>query len=259
MSKIDIPQTLDVFRQLAYQHLKQGTLEGLVALKQTLEMDNETFANLIEPLLVDNPIELVTPQESTVKPTIERVKAVKPIRESQSAAKLEELKNEPSSRRYLVRLSVSPTNFISCVLENTETGIIDYKGHFGQLFTNHLKPGDIIELKTIPQNGLNDDLDYEKVDFDEDVANQYPYVEDLPVGYLSATNRYYINVPAQEHTKAFRYYISPEMVDKLDERLGYASFREGCLVSGFALSETRFHITYAKPRPFSSVVISPSK
>ena len=54
MSDISITQHLDAFRNLARHHLEKGSIDGLAALKQTLEMDNETFADLIKPLLVTN-------------------------------------------------------------------------------------------------------------------------------------------------------------------------------------------------------------
>lgn len=46
MSDTPIAQNLDAFRGLARRHLEKGSIEGLAALKQTLEMDNETFADL---------------------------------------------------------------------------------------------------------------------------------------------------------------------------------------------------------------------
>lgn len=164
---------------------------------------------------------------------------------------------KPENARYVVRLTVSPTNFLGVGLENTDTGDLDYKGTFGQLFDNGLKPGDVIVLNRTPQHGLNN-LDYVKVDFDPDVANEYPFLEDQSVGFNPKTGCFYVDIPAQENTDAFRYYLSNEVVDKLDQRLGYADFREGCLVTGFVISKTHFHITYVKQRPFHSI-IQPSK
>lgn len=154
-----------------------------------------------------------------------------------------------------MRLTVSPTNFLGVGLENADTGDLDYKGTFGQLFDNGLKPGDVIVLNRTPQHGLNN-LDYVKVGFDPDVANEYPFLEDQPVGFNPKTGCFYVDIPAQENTDAFRYYLSNEVVDKLDQRLGYADFREGCLVTGFVISKTHFHITYVKQRPFHSIIQS---
>lgn len=163
--------------------------------------------------------------------------------------------NKPENTRYVVRLTVSPTNFLGFVLEDCDTHTRDYEGTFGQLFANDLKPGDVIALNRPPRHGLND-LDYIKTNVDEGVANEYPYLEDLPVRHQPATGSFYIDIPAQNRTGAFRYYLSNEIVDKLDQRLGYADFKEGCLVTGFVVSEKHFHITYVKPRPFTSAIQS---
>lgn len=50
MSDTPITQTLDAFRSLARHHLEHGSIEGLAALKQTLEMDNKAFADLLQTL-----------------------------------------------------------------------------------------------------------------------------------------------------------------------------------------------------------------
>lgn len=52
MSDISITQHIDAFRNLARRHLEKGSVDGLAALKQTLEMDDKTFAELLKPLLV---------------------------------------------------------------------------------------------------------------------------------------------------------------------------------------------------------------
>ena len=49
MSDISITQHLDAFRNLARRHLEKGSVDGLAALKQTLEMDDKTFAELLNP------------------------------------------------------------------------------------------------------------------------------------------------------------------------------------------------------------------
>lgn len=254
MSNISITQHLDAFRNLARRHLEKGSVDGLASLKQTLEMDDKTFAELLKPLLVTetpavqpqkqqtNPIDdkLISEVISTLpKPPVQPV--VRPVK--------------PKNTRYVVRLTVSPTNFLGVGLENTDTGDLDYKGTFGQLFDNGLKPGDVITLNRTPQHGLNN-LDYVKVGFDPDVANEYPFLEDQSVGFNPKTGCFYVDIPAQENTDAFRYYLSNEVVDKLDQRLGYADFREGCLVTGFVISKTHFHITYVKQRPFHSIIQS---
>lgn len=251
MSDISITQHIDAFRNLARRHLEKGSVDGLAALKQTLEMDDKTFAELLKPLLVSetpavqlqkqqtNPIDdnLINEVINAMpKPPVQPV--VRPIK--------------PKNTRYVVRLTVSPTNFLGVGLENTNTGDLEYKGTFGQLFDNGLKPGDVIVLNRTPQHGLNN-LDYVKVGFDPDVANEYPFLEDQPVGFNPKTGCFYVDIPAQENTDAFRYYLSNEVVDKLDQRLGYADFREGCLVTGFVISKTHFHITYVKQRPFNSI------
>lgn len=236
-----ITQHVDAFRNLARRHLEHGSIEGLAALKQTLEMDNETFADLLKPLLVTKE-PTVEPQKQPSGLTSAPVVATKPER-------------KPGSTRYVVRLTVSPTNFLGFVLEDCDTRSHDYKGNFGQLFDNDLKPGDVIVLNRTPHHGLNN-LDYAKVDFDPDVANEYPFLEDQPVGFIQSTGKFYVDIPAQENTDAFRYYLSREVVDKLDQRLGYADFKEGCLVTGFVVSEKHFHITYVKPRPFTSAIQS---
>lgn len=248
MSDTPITQTLDAFRGLARRHLEKGSIEGLAALKQTLEMDNKAFADLLKPLLVAE-----TPTvESQKQPnglTSTPVVATKPERKPIA------ILNKPESTRYVVRLTVSPTNFLGFVLEDCDTRSRDYEGTFGQLFANDLKPGDVIALNRTPRHGLND-LDYMKMSVDVDIANEYPYLEDLPVRHQPATGSFYVDIPAQNRTGAFRYYLSNEIVDKLDQRLGYADFKEGCLVTGFVVSEKHFHITYVKPRPFTSVIQS---
>lgn len=178
MSKIDIPQTLDAFRNLARRHLEKGSIEGLAALKQTLEMDDKTFAGLLKPLL------------AVETPTIQPQKQLPGLKsDSQTIASVPKPSTQPFVRpikpknnRYVVRLTVSPTNFLSVGLENVDTGEYDYKGNFGQLFDNGLKPGDVITLNRTPRHGLNN-LDYVKVGFDPDVANEYPFLEDQPVGF----------------------------------------------------------------------------
>lgn len=254
MSDISITQHLDAFRNLARRHLEKGSVEGLAALKQTLEMDNETFADLLKPLLVTKE-PTVEPQKQPSGLTSAPVVVTKP--ERKPVAILNNRSTKPKNTRYVVRLTVSPTNFLGVGLENVDTGEYDYKGNFGQLFDNDLKPGDVIVLNGTPRHGLNN-LDYAKVSFDPDVANEYPFLEDQPVGYNRTTGKFYVDIPAQENTDAFRYYLSREVVDKLDQRLGYADFREGCLVTGFVISKTHFHITYVKQRPFNSI-IQPSK
>lgn len=254
MSDTPIAQHLDAFRSLARHHLEHGSIEGLAALKQTLEMDNKAFADLLKPLLVaETPT--VEPQKQPLPsiddnlikevidamPKPERKPFVRPIK--------------PKNNRYVVRLTVSPTNFLGFVLQDVDTRENDYEGTFAQMWANDLKPGDIIALNRIPRYGL-DNLDYTKVGFDEDVASEYPYLEDQPVGYNHATGGFYVNIPAQNRTKAFRYYLSNEIVDKLDRRLGYADFKEGCLVTGFVISEKHFHITYVEARPFNSALQS---
>lgn len=243
-----ITQHVDAFRNLARRHLEHGSIEGLAALKQTLEMDNETFADLLKPLLVTKE-PTVEPQKQPSGLTSAPVVATKPKRKPIATP------NKPGSTRYIVRLTVSPTNFLGVGLENVDTGEYDYKGNFGQLFDNGLKPGDVITLNHTPRHGLNN-LDYTKVGFDPDVANEYPFLEDQPVGFNPKTGCFYVDIPAQENTDAFRYYLSNEVVDKLDQRLGYADFREGCLVTGFVISKTHFHITYVKQRPFHSIIQS---
>lgn len=52
MSDISITQHIDAFRNLARRHLEKGSVDGLASLKQTLEMDDKTFAELLKPLLV---------------------------------------------------------------------------------------------------------------------------------------------------------------------------------------------------------------
>lgn len=252
MSDTPITQYLDAFRSLARRHLEHGSIEGLAALKQTLEMDNEAFADLLKPLLVaETPT--VGPQKQPNGLTSAPVVATKP--ERKPVATLNNRSTKPENTRYVVRLTVSPTNFLSFVLEDCDTRSRDYEGTFGQLFANDLKPGDIIALNRPPRHGLID-LDYTKTNVDKDIANEYPYLEDLPVRYQPATGSFYVDIPAQNRTGAFRYYLSNEIVDKLDQRLGYADFREGCLVTGFVVSEKHFHITYAKPRPFTSAIQS---
>ena len=248
MSDTPIAQHLDAFRNLARRHLEKGSIEGLAALKQTLEMDNETFADLLKPLLVTKE-PTVEPQKQPSGLTSAPVVATKPKRKPIATL------NKPGSTRYVVRLTVSPTNFLGVGLENVDTGDLDYKGTFGQLFDNGLKPGDVITLNRTPQHGLNN-LDYVKAGFDPDVANEYPFLENQPVGFNPKTGSFYVDIPAQENTDAFRYYLSNEVVDKLDQRLGYADFREGCLVTGFVISKTHFHITYVKQRPFHSIIQS---
>lgn len=251
MSDISITQHIDAFRNLAHRHLEKGSIEGLAALKQTLEMDDKTFAELLKPLL------------AVETPTIQPQKQLPGLKsDSQTIASVPKPSTQPFVRpikpknnRYVVRLTVSPTNFLSVGLENTDTGDLDYKGTFGQLFDNGLKPGDVITLNHTPRHGLNN-LDYVKVGFDPDVANEYPFLEDQPVGFNPKTGCFYVDIPAQENTDAFRYYLSNEVVDKLDQRLGYADFREGCLVTGFVISKTHFHITYVKQRPFHSIIQS---
>lgn len=252
MSDTPIAQHLDAFRNLARRHLEKGSIEGLATLKQTLEMDNKAFADLLKPLLVaETP--RVEPQKQPNGLTSAPVVATKP--ERKPVAILNNRSTKPENTRYVVRLTVSPTNFLGVGLENVDTGEYDYKGNFGQLFDNDLKPGDVIILNRTPQHGLNN-LDYIKVSFDPDVANEYPFLEDQPIGFNPATGKFYVDIPTQENTDAFRYYISSEVVDKLDQRLGYADFREGCLVTGFVISKTHFHITYVKARPFSSIIQS---
>lgn len=258
MSDITITQHIDAFRNLARRHLEKGSVDGLAALKQTLEMDNETFADLLKPLLVTE-TPAVQPQKQLpgLKNDSQAIKH-SPKPERKPVAILNNNRStKPENTRYVVRLTVSPTNFLGVGLENTDTGDLDYKGTFGQLFDNDLKPGDVIVLNRTPQHGLNN-LDYVKVGFDPDVANEYPFLEDQSVGFNPKTGCFYVDIPAQENTDAFRYYLSNEVVDKLDQRLGYADFREGCLVTGFVISKTHFHITYVKQRPFHSI-IQPSK
>lgn len=255
MSDISITQHLDAFRNLARRHLEKGSVDGLASLKQTLEMDDKTFADLLKPLLaVEGP--KVEPQKQPaglVDAVVKNIPA--PLKPKPIATLNNNRSTKPENTRYVVRLTVSPTNFLGVGLENTDTGDLDYKGTFGQLFDNGLKPGDVIVLNRTPQHGLNN-LDYVKVGFDPDVANEYPFLEDQPVGFNPKTGCFYVDIPAQENTDAFRYYLSNEVVDKLDQRLGYADFREGCLVTGFVISKTHFHITYVKQRPFHSIIQS---
>ena len=248
MSDTPIAQHLDAFRNLARRHLEHGSIEGLAALKQTLEMDNETFADLLKPLLVTKE-PTVEPQKQPSGLTSAPVVATKPERKPIATL------NKPGSTRYVVRLTVSPTNFLGFVLEDCDTRTRDYEGTFGQLFANDLKPGDVIALNRMPRHGLAD-LDYTKTNVDEDIAGEYHYLEDLPVRHQPTTGSFYVDIPAQNRTGAFRYHLSNEIVDKLDQRLGYADFKEGCLVTGFVVSEKHFHITYVKPRPFTSAIQS---
>lgn len=254
MSDISITQHLDAFRNLARRHLEKGSVDGLAALKQTLEMDDKTFAELLKPLLVSE-TPAIQPQKQQTNPIddklISEVISTLPKPPVQPVVR----PTKPENTRYVVRLTVSPTNFLGVGLENTDTGDLDYKGTFGQLFDNSLKPGDMIVLNRTPQHGPNN-LDYIKVGFDPDVANEYPFLKDQPVGFNPKTGCFYVDIPAQENTDAFRYYLSNEVVDKLDQRLGYADFREGCLVTGFVISKTHFHITYVKQRPFHSIIQS---
>lgn len=256
MSDISITQHLDAFRNLARRHLEKGSVEGLASLKQTLEMDDKTFAELLKPLLaVETPAVQPQKQLPGLKNDSQTISHV-PKPERKPIAILNNSRStKPENTRYVVRLTVSPTNFLGVGLENADTGDLDYKGTFGQLFDNGLKPGDVIVLNRTPQHGLNN-LDYVKVSFDPDVANEYPFLEDQPVGFNPKTGCFYVDIPAQENTNAFRYYLSNEVVDKLDQRLGYADFREGCLVTGFVISKTHFHITYVKQRPFHSIIQS---
>ena len=260
MSNTDITQHLDAFRSLAHRHLERGSIEGLAALKQTLEMDDKTFAELLKPLLITE-----TP---TVKPEKQPLQSIddnlinKAINVNKVINTMTKPKHnpiacptKPENTRYIVRLTVSPTNFLGFALQNAETGNLDYEGAFGQMFANDLKPGDVITLNRTPRPGLKD-LDYVKKGFNPSVANEYPFLEDQPVGFNPATGSFYVDIPAQENTDAFRYYLSNEVVDKLDQRLGYADFREGCLVTGFVISKTHFHITYVKQRPFNSIIQS---
>lgn len=254
MSDISITQHIDAFRNLARRHLEKGSVDGLASLKQTLEMDDKTFAELLKPLLVSE-TPAVQPQKQQTNPIDDKL-----ISEVISALPKPPVQPvvrpvKPKNNRYIVRLTVSPTNFLGVGLENTDTGDLEYKGTFGQLFDNGLKPGDVIVLNRTPHHGLNN-LDYVKVGFDPDVANEYPFLEDQPVGFNPKTGCFYVDIPAQENTDAFRYYLSNEVVDKLDQRLGYADFREGCLVTGFVISKTHFHITYVKQRPFHSIIQS---
>lgn len=256
MSDTPIAQHLDAFRNLARRHLEKGSVEGLAALKQTLEMDDTTFAELLKPLLISE-TPTVKPQKQLprLKNDSQTISHVPKPERKPIAILNNNGSTKPENTRYIVRLTVSPTNFLSVGLENADTGDLDYKGTFGQLFDNGLKPGDVITLNHIPHHGLNN-LDYVKVGFDPDVANEYPFLEDQPVGFNPKTGCFYVDIPAQENTDAFRYYLSNEVVDKLDSRLGYADFREGCLVTGFVISKTHFHITYVKQRPFHSIIQS---
>lgn len=251
MSDISITQHIDAFRNLARRHLEKGSVDGLAALKQTLEMDDKTFAGLIKPLLVvEAPTVTQQKQPQALENNSQAISHV-PKPERKPIAIL----NKPEKAHYVVRLTVSPTNFLGVGLENTNTGAFDYEGSFGQLFDNDLRPGDVITLNRTPRHGLNN-LDYVKTGLDLDVANEYPFLEDQPVGFNPKTGCFYVDIPAQENTNAFRYYLSNEVVDKLDQRLGYADFREGCLVTGFVISKTHFHITYVKQRPFHSIIQS---
>lgn len=256
MSDISITQHLDAFRNLARRHLEKGSVDGLAALKQTLEMDDKTFAELLKPLLVSE-TPAIQPQKQQTNPIDDNL--INEVINAMPKPPVQPVVRpvKPKNNRYVVRLTVSPTNFLGVGLESTDTGDLDYKGTFGQLFDNGLKPGDVIVLNRTPQHGLNN-LDYVKVGFDPDVANEYPFLEDQSVGFNPKTGCFYVDIPAQENTDAFRYYLSNEVVDKLDQRLGYADFREGCLVTGFVISKTHFHITYVKQRPFHSI-IQPSK
>ena len=255
MSDISITQHLDAFRNLARRHLEKGSIEGLAALKQTLEMDDKTFAELLKPLLVSETA--IQPQNQQTNPIDDNL--INEVINAMPKPPVQPVVRpvKPKNNRYVVRLTVSPTNFLGVGLESTDTGDLDYKGTFGQLFDNGLKPGDVIVLNRTPQHGLNN-LDYVKMGFDPDVANEYPFLEDQSVGFNPKTGCFYVDIPAQENTDAFRYYLSNEVVDKLDQRLGYADFREGCLVTSFVISKTHFHITYVKQRPFHSI-IQPSK
>ena len=244
MPNTTIKPYLDAFRSLARRHLEKGSIDGLASLKQTLEMDNKAFADLLKPLIVtESPT--VEPQKQPASRIDEVVKNMPAPSKGKSVAALSNTK--PKNARYVVRLTVSPTNFLGFGLENTDTGDFDYKGIYSRLVANNLKPGDMITLNCTPRHGLTD-LDYTKVGFDEDIANEYPYLEDLPVRHQPATGSFYVDVPAQNRTGAFRYYLSNEIVDKLNQRLGSDCFREGCLVTGFVISEKHFHITYQKTK-----------
>lgn len=252
MPNTTIKPYLDAFRSLARRHLEKGSIDGLASLKQTLEMDNKAFADLLKPLIVtESPT--VEPQKQPASRIDEVVKNMPAPSKGKSIAALSNTK--PKNARYVVRLAVSPTNFLGFGLENTDTGDFDYKGIYSRLFANNLKPGDMITLNCTPRHGLTD-LDYTKVGFDEDIANEYPYLEDLPVRRQPATGSFYVDVPAQNRTGAFRYYLSNEIVDKLTQHLGCADFKGGCLVTGFVVSEKHFHITYIKPRPFINTIQS---
>lgn len=67
MSDISITQHIDAFRNLARRHLEKGSIDGLAALKQTLEMDDKTFAELLKPLLVSE-TPAIQPQKQQTNP-----------------------------------------------------------------------------------------------------------------------------------------------------------------------------------------------
>ena len=166
MPNITIKPYLDTFRILARRHLEKGSIDGLASLKQTLEMDNKAFADLLKPLLTTEKStddSTTEPQRQRNNSTIENI-----IRKIPTPPKHKPITtlNKSENTRYLVRLIVSPTNFLGFGLENTDTGDFDHDGTIGQLFASDLKPGDVITLNRTPHYGLND-LDYTKVDLEK--------------------------------------------------------------------------------------------
>lgn len=126
MSDISITQHLDAFRNLARRHLEKGSVDGLAALKQTLEMDDKTFAELLKPLLVSETL-AVQPQKQLpgLKNDSQAIKH-SPKPERKPVAILNNNRStKPENTRYVVRLTVSPTNFLGVGLENTNTGDLE--------------------------------------------------------------------------------------------------------------------------------------
>lgn len=114
MSDVSITQHLDAFRNLARRHLEKGSVDGLASLKQTLEMDDKTFAELLKPLLVvDAPIvkSEKQPLQSIDDNLINEVINAMPKPERKPVAILNNNRStKPENTRYVVRLTVSPTN-----------------------------------------------------------------------------------------------------------------------------------------------------
>lgn len=127
MSNISITQHIDAFRSLARRHLEHGSIEGLASLKQTLEMDDKTFAELLKPLLaVETPAVQPEKQLPGLKNDSQAIShAPKPERKPVAILN-NNRSTKPKNNRYVVRLAVSPTNFLSVGLESTDTGDLEY-------------------------------------------------------------------------------------------------------------------------------------